>query len=152
MRMELSRCWPCCADFIRLSSRLQTWGHWPSTHQTCALQSAGRALTHILLPFIPHLNPNLRSFSLLFTFSVFSIVSSSIIMDFLNYLNFFLWGWDLNSWLWVCKAGRHLQSRCYTTWATPPAHFTIIILEVGSCELFAWDCLWTNIFPISKPT
>jgi hypothetical protein len=31
----------------------------------------------------------------------------------------------------------HLQSRLSTTWATPPVHFVLLILEMGSCEQFA---------------
>jgi hypothetical protein len=27
---------------------------------------------------------------------------------------------------------------CSTTWATPPVDFALVILEMGSCELFAW--------------
>jgi hypothetical protein len=29
------------------------------------------------------------------------------------------------------------QSRCSTAWATSPVHFSLVILEMGSCELFA---------------
>jgi hypothetical protein len=32
----------------------------------------------------------------------------------------------------------HLHSRPSTTWATPPVHFALVILEIGSHELFAW--------------
>jgi hypothetical protein len=28
-----------------------------------------------------------------------------------------------------------------TTWSTPPVHFALVILEVGSCELFAQTVL-----------
>jgi hypothetical protein len=34
----------------------------------------------------------------------------------------------------------HLQSRSSTDWATPPVHF-LVILEMGSWELFAWLAL-----------
>jgi hypothetical protein len=30
-----------------------------------------------------------------------------------------------------------LQSRCSIAWATPTVHFGLVILEMGSCELFA---------------
>jgi hypothetical protein len=30
-----------------------------------------------------------------------------------------------------------LQSRYSITWATPPVHFALVILEMESCELFA---------------
>jgi hypothetical protein len=36
------------------------------------------------------------------------------------------WVWSLNSGL------------CTTAWATPPVHFALVILEMGSHELFAW--------------
>jgi hypothetical protein len=39
--------------------------------------------------------------------------------------------WGLNSGL--CT----LQSRCCTAWATPPVHFSLIILEMESHKLFA---------------
>jgi hypothetical protein len=38
-------------------------------------------------------------------------------------------GWEFRSWL--------LQSRCSNTWATPPIHFSLVSLEMGSHELFA---------------
>jgi hypothetical protein len=40
----------------------------------------------------------------------------------------------------------HLQSRCFTTWATPPVYFVLIILEMESRELFAWAGLelWSS--------
>jgi hypothetical protein len=31
----------------------------------------------------------------------------------------------------------HLQTRCSTTWTTPPVHFALVILEMGTRELFA---------------
>jgi hypothetical protein len=31
-----------------------------------------------------------------------------------------------------------VQSRCSTTWATPPGHFALVILEVRSYKLFTW--------------
>jgi hypothetical protein len=43
---------------------------------------------------------------------------------------FFWWNWGLNSGLHTCKAGT-------TAWATPPFHFVLVILEMGSLELFA---------------
>jgi hypothetical protein len=38
-----------------------------------------------------------------------------------------------------------LQSRCSTAWATPPFHFALV-LELGSCKLFAWAGLelWSS--------
>jgi hypothetical protein len=32
----------------------------------------------------------------------------------------------------------HLQSRYSTAWAIPLVHFALVILEMGSCILFAW--------------
>jgi hypothetical protein len=32
----------------------------------------------------------------------------------------------------------HLQSRDYSPWDTPPAYFALVILEMGSHDLFAW--------------
>jgi hypothetical protein len=38
----------------------------------------------------------------------------------------------------VCGTGIScLQSRCSTTWSTPPVHFALVILKMGSQELFA---------------
>jgi hypothetical protein len=41
----------------------------------------------------------------------------------------------------VCKAG---------TWATPPVHFALVILEMGSCELFACASLNTSVLSLSS--
>jgi hypothetical protein len=35
----------------------------------------------------------------------------------------------------------HLQSRHSTVWATPLVHFSLVILEMGSQELFAYAVL-----------
>jgi hypothetical protein len=43
----------------------------------------------------------------------------------------FLWG----AWVWI--QGSLLQSRHSTTWVTPLVHFVVVILELGSHELFA---------------
>jgi hypothetical protein len=34
-----------------------------------------------------------------------------------------------------------LKSRCSITRATTPVHFALVILEMGSCKLFAWASL-----------
>jgi hypothetical protein len=40
----------------------------------------------------------------------------------------------------------HLQSRCSTYSSTPPVHFAVVILEMGSQELFGWAALksWSS--------
>jgi hypothetical protein len=49
---------------------------------------------------------------------------------------FFPVGLGLNSGLLqlqsICS-----QSRCFTTWAMPPVHYTLVILEMESPKLFA---------------
>jgi hypothetical protein len=35
----------------------------------------------------------------------------------------------------------HFQSSTCKKGATPPVHFAVVILQMGSCELFAWACL-----------
>jgi hypothetical protein len=43
----------------------------------------------------------------------------------------------------------NLQSSCSTAQATPPVHFSLVILEIGSHELFPWADLKTMTLPIS---
>jgi hypothetical protein len=43
----------------------------------------------------------------------------------------------------------HLQSRCSIAWATHPVHFVLVILEMGSCELFGWTDLKPQFSGIS---
>jgi hypothetical protein len=45
----------------------------------------------------------------------------------------------------------HLQSWCCTTWATPPVHFVLFILEMGSHEIFAWAALNHDLPYLSFP-
>jgi hypothetical protein len=62
----------------------------------------------------------------------------SIVLKFLKKLNFFFFflvGLDFE------LRALHFQSRCLTTGATPSLHFALVILEMGSCELFAWTDL-----------
>jgi hypothetical protein len=47
-----------------------------------------------------------------------------------SYLSPLFFGWDGG-----------LNSGLFTTWATPSAHFALVILEMGSLELFAWAAL-----------
>jgi hypothetical protein len=42
-----------------------------------------------------------------------------------------------------------LQSRCFTTWATPPVHFALVILEMGVLSTSCPSWLQTTILPIS---
>jgi hypothetical protein len=44
------------------------------------------------------------------------------------------------------------QSRCFTTWATCPVHFTLVILEMRAHELFVWAGLepWSTQFQPPK--
>jgi hypothetical protein len=37
----------------------------------------------------------------------------------------------------VCTEGFMLTEKCSPTWAILPAHFALVVLEMGSCELFA---------------
>jgi hypothetical protein len=57
-------------------------------------------------------------------------------------------GLGLNSGFWASKAGRPLHSRCSINWAIPLVHIGVVILVVGSCELFVWGWFQTMIFPI----
>jgi hypothetical protein len=41
-----------------------------------------------------------------------------------------------------------MQSRCYTTSATPAVYFALVTFEIGSHELFAWAGLRAVILPI----
>jgi hypothetical protein len=76
--------------------------------------------------------------------------SSSWILQALIYNRvqqlFFLFGGtgvELRAWY-------YLQIRRSLTWATPPVHFALVILEEGSKEVFAWSGLArTMILPIS---
>jgi hypothetical protein len=43
----------------------------------------------------------------------------------------------------------HLQTIHPTTWTTPPVHFALLTLEMGSPELFVWAglelwCSWSH--------
>jgi hypothetical protein len=51
---------------------------------------------------------------------------------FVSIITYFLvgLGFELRTW---CLQNRHSTAR-----ATPPAHFALLILEMGSQELFAW--------------
>jgi hypothetical protein len=40
----------------------------------------------------------------------------------------------------------HLQSKCSTAWATPPVHFAMVILEMGSHKVFTK--LAVNSYPL----
>jgi hypothetical protein len=42
-----------------------------------------------------------------------------------------------------------LQSKCSITWATPPGHFALIILEMGVSQTIGQDWPWTVILLIS---
>jgi hypothetical protein len=42
-----------------------------------------------------------------------------------------------------------LQNKCFTAWATIPVHFALIIMVMGSCELFSPGWPWNLILPIS---
>jgi hypothetical protein len=59
---------------------------------------------------------------------------------------YFFFFWCI--WIWT----QGLQSRCSITWAAPPVHFALVILEMESCELFAWAV--SNLEPpdLSIPT
>jgi hypothetical protein len=48
-----------------------------------------------------------------------------------------LGGWRLGVQLEFEIRASHLQSRCSTAWSIPPIHFALLILEMGSHELFA---------------
>jgi hypothetical protein len=50
-----------------------------------------------------------------------------------NTLYVILWDWGLNS-----VRALSLQNRHSITWATPPVHFALVILEARSCKLLAW--------------
>jgi hypothetical protein len=42
-----------------------------------------------------------------------------------------------SGWAEIWTKGFTLQSRHSATWKTPPVHFALVILEMGSCEIFA---------------
>jgi hypothetical protein len=56
------------------------------------------------------------------------------------FFSFFLVG------LWFELRASHLQYRCFTSSAISPVHFALVILEMGSCELFAQAVLepWSS--------
>jgi hypothetical protein len=121
------------------------------TSHLCTTVSKKGSHTYIVT-FTSNINPVLlRYFYLLFIFCVLSFLnlhSQGLFKIYFNYIFFLLDGFD--SGFWVSKAGRHLQSRCSINWAIPPEHFSGVILEVESCELFVWGWLQTNIFLISS--
>jgi hypothetical protein len=46
-----------------------------------------------------------------------------------------------------------LQNKYFTAWATLPAGFALVILEMASCRLFAWAGLETMIlFTLARTT
>jgi hypothetical protein len=47
------------------------------------------------------------------------------------------YAWGLNSGLRYCKAVPHKAGTQSSTCATPPVHFALVILEIGSREIFA---------------
>jgi hypothetical protein len=50
----------------------------------------------------------------------------------------FLWHWGLSLGLCACRYS--------ATWAAPPVHFALVILEMESHELFAWGAF--NLHPL----
>jgi hypothetical protein len=56
----------------------------------------------------------------------------------------FLYIW----WDWGVNWGLHTS----TAWATPPVHFALVILEMGSCELFPWTGLKWDPPDLSLPS
>jgi hypothetical protein len=57
-------------------------------------------------------------------------------------------GWDAFLFFvgWVWTQGFVLAKQCSNAWTTPLVHFALVILEMGSQELFAWSVLepWSS--------